>query len=149
MDCAKGVNMSPEEFEGQDGISRRRMLKRVGAGAAIAWSAPILTSLKTPAFAQGYDSSCDPGQVCTPDCDVLRPCQSGNCGCFRNVDNNSCHCGDLRDGLCASFPPCVTGADCAAGEVCAASCCPTGICMTACGAGGQWARRKAAGRLTK
>jgi hypothetical protein len=145
--------MSPEEFEGQDGISRRRMLKRIGAGAAIAWSAPVLTSLKTPAFAQGYDSSCDPGQVCTPDCDVLRVCQGNpNCGCFRNVDTNACHCGDLLDGLCASFPPCVTGADCPfPGQVCAASCCPSGICMDACGGGsgprGRQSNMK--GRLTK
>jgi hypothetical protein len=33
-------------------ISRRAMLKRIGAGAAIAWSAPVLSSFRTPAFAQ-------------------------------------------------------------------------------------------------
>jgi hypothetical protein len=41
-----------------DGISRRKMLKRIGAGAAVAWTAPILTSVQTPAFAQGYDGTC-------------------------------------------------------------------------------------------
>lgn len=35
-----------------DSISRRTMLKRLGAGAAVAWSVPVLTSLRTPAFAQ-------------------------------------------------------------------------------------------------
>jgi hypothetical protein len=143
--------MSPEEFEGQDGISRRRMLKRIGAGAAIAWSAPILTSIRTPAFAQ-YGSPCDPGQVCTPDCDVLRPCHGApNCACFRDVDTSNCHCGDLRDGLCASFTPCTSGAECASGEVCVASCCPTGICMPACGSGGSGPRKRSnmAGKLTK
>jgi hypothetical protein len=35
----------------RDAISRRKMLKRMGAGAAVAWSAPILTSVSTPAFA--------------------------------------------------------------------------------------------------
>jgi hypothetical protein len=143
--------MSPEEIEGQDGISRRRMLKRIGAGAAIAWSAPILTSIRTPAFAQYGGSPCNPGQVCTPDCDVIRPCQSGNCACFRNVDTSECHCGDLLDGLCASFPPCVTGADCPAGLTCVASCCPTGICMAPCASGasprGRQSNQK--GRLTR
>jgi hypothetical protein len=43
------------------GISRRSMLKRVGAGAAIAWSAPVLTSLRTPAFGQA-------SPVCAPGC---------------------------------------------------------------------------------
>jgi hypothetical protein len=35
------------------GISRRKMLRRIGAGAAIAWTAPVLTSMRAPAFAQG------------------------------------------------------------------------------------------------
>ncbi|MGH2557363.1 MAG: CHRD domain-containing protein [Actinomycetota bacterium] len=44
--------MTPEEPQGAGGISRRRMLKRVGAGAAVAWTAPILMSVRVPAFAQ-------------------------------------------------------------------------------------------------
>ncbi len=42
--------MEPDRPE-IEGISRRRMLKRIGAGAAIAWSAPVLTSFRAPAFA--------------------------------------------------------------------------------------------------
>jgi Cu/Zn superoxide dismutase len=41
--------MLPQEPQG---ISRRRMLKRVGAGVAVAWTAPILTSVRVPAYAQ-------------------------------------------------------------------------------------------------
>ncbi|SRR6266511_1969042 len=145
--------MSPEEFEVKDGISRRKMLKRVGAGAAIAWSAPILTSIGTPAFAQyGGCASCDAGQVCTPDCDVVRVCHgNANCGCFRNVDTSGCCCGDLKDGFCASFPPCTTGADCAGfpGTVCVASCCPTGICISPCGTAGSGRNAGSGARLTK
>ena len=44
-------------------ISRRRMLKRVGAGAAIAWTAPILTSVHSPAFAQ-YPGCAAPCAAC-------------------------------------------------------------------------------------
>lgn len=44
--------MTPEEPQVPGDISRRRMLKRIGAGAAVAWTAPILTSVRVPAFAQ-------------------------------------------------------------------------------------------------
>src|SRR5919201_1570240 len=103
--------MSPEEMEVGEGISRRRMLKRIGAGAAVAWSAPILTSLKTPAFAATPTCQCSAQQ-----CDVLSPCGI-NCGCFQN-QAGGCACVDLKDGFCASFNPCNTAADCAPGEVC-------------------------------
>jgi hypothetical protein len=33
-------------------VSRRRMLERIAAGAAVGWSAPVLSSVPTPAFAQ-------------------------------------------------------------------------------------------------
>ena len=41
-------------------ISRRTVLKRVGAGAAIAWTAPVIASIRVPAFAQAEGSPlCD------------------------------------------------------------------------------------------
>lgn len=43
--------MAPEELQA-GGVSRRKMLKRIGAGAAVAWTAPIITSVRTPAWAQ-------------------------------------------------------------------------------------------------
>jgi len=134
--------MTPEELEPKEGISRRKMMKRIGAGAAIAWTAPILTSISTPAFATVAPSNCDPGQTCQPACDVLRPCHAPfNCACFPSVADQTCTCGDLKDGLCASFTPCSSQADCGAGETCVASCCPTGICLPACA--GAKARRQA------
>jgi len=49
----KGVGaMAPEELEGAGGVSRRKMLQRIGAGVAVAWTAPIITSVRVPAFAQ-------------------------------------------------------------------------------------------------
>ena len=44
--------MIPEEPQGIGDISRRRMLRRLGAGVAVAWTAPILTSVRVPAYAQ-------------------------------------------------------------------------------------------------
>jgi hypothetical protein len=78
--------MSSEE------ISRRRMLKRIGAGAAVAWSAPILTSIRTPAFAQ-Y-GGCSPGSSCFA-------CQ----GC---PTPESPHCGGNPDCNTADWCGCVT-----------------------------------------
>jgi hypothetical protein len=149
--------MNPESSHfdlAKEGISRRRMLKRIGAGAAIAWSAPVLTSIRTPAFAQGSPpgSACDEGQSCQPACDALRPCQQpSNCACFPTIDNSACHCGDIRDGSCSSFTPCSTQADCAGGEVCVGSCCPTGVCMPNCPGPGSQKRRQTKGgvRLAK
>jgi hypothetical protein len=50
--------MTPEEPQGAGGISRRRMLRRMGTGVAIAWTAPILTSVRVPAYAQTTPGSC-------------------------------------------------------------------------------------------
>ncbi len=38
---------------GRGGLSRRRMLATMGAGTALAWSAPAITTLGSPAFATG------------------------------------------------------------------------------------------------
>ena len=47
--------MDPDQVGHQ--ISRRRMLKRIGAGAAVAWTAPVLTSIRTSAFGQSCAGS--------------------------------------------------------------------------------------------
>lgn len=44
--------MIPDDPQGAGSISRRRMLKRLGTGVAVAWTAPILTSVRVPAYAQ-------------------------------------------------------------------------------------------------
>ena len=120
----------------QNPISRRRMLKRVGAGAAIAWSAPILSSLRTPAFAQAYPDRC--GQEC-PACVGQLPCGEG-CTCIPAAAGG-CFCHDIV--LCNNpgITACTTDADCApsqavgrgAGWRCASSCCGNNLCHPPCG----------------
>ena len=44
--------------EPRNRLSRRTILKRVGAGAAIAWTAPVIASVRVPAFAVG-SGTCD------------------------------------------------------------------------------------------
>ena len=50
--------MDPEERSRE--ISRRRMLRRIGVGAVVAWTAPIVTSVHAPAFAASPACSCPP-----------------------------------------------------------------------------------------
>lgn len=93
-------------------ISRRSMLKRIGAGAAVAWTAPVLTSLRTPAFAQQY--VCPGG---CPQCQFGQPCLT-DCACVGIPDE--CICANV--GICTSPDPiCRTDADCEAF-------CPGGRC---------------------
>lgn len=121
-----------------DGISRRRVLKRIGSGVAIAWTAPILTSIRTPAFAQPYGCTCRVfacGQ--TPDlCDNGCPCtthhEGGPCVCWNGgaCDGQAPIC--ATDADCSGFGPnfvCADVVDCGcAGNVACVdtSACPTG-----------------------
>jgi hypothetical protein len=96
--------------QNKDVISRRRMLKRLGAGTAVAWSAPVLMSIKSPAYAQSPGCpvfSCVEQQRCgqTPGCPSNPPgCDPG--GCIR-LNGGSCVCAD--SGFCWD---CVTDVDC-------------------------------------
>jgi hypothetical protein len=135
-----------------DGVSRRRMLKRIGAGAAVAWTAPVLSSIRTPAFAQ-TSNQCDPGQTCDP-CPVIQAChgnsdcqcwasstdQGGACVCTAFVAN----CGDTP--LCPGGQP-----ECdkqLPGSTCVQTCCGQ-ICTPACGGNVRRSRRSGAKPTTR
>jgi hypothetical protein len=77
-------------------VSRRRILKRMGAGAALAWTAPIFTSVRPPAFA-GSPAPCDEG------CGSLAPY-------FRLPDLN-CDCSEC-DGGCVGCGTCGCAQSC-------------------------------------
>jgi hypothetical protein len=100
-------------------ISRRRMLKRVGAGAAVAWTAPVLTSIRTPAFAQS--GACPNGCadiLCFTE-EQFKCNDDATCICTRTTEND-CFCGDGRCS-CDSYSACRSSADCPSGQKCA--CC--------------------------
>jgi hypothetical protein len=125
--------MNPEELEPKEGVSRRKMLKRIGAGAAIAWTAPILTSIRTPAFATT-------GETCG--CDLSTPCNApidchnsgGQCNCWVNSAHSACFCGPFDP--CSNHTPCGPGDTCAPGETCVENCCGK-LCYTPCSVGGR------------
>jgi hypothetical protein len=140
--------MDEMDREIQDRISRRRMIKRLGAATAVAWTAPVLSTLggATPAFAQ-YGTSCtgcvaatEPGNVhCAnqPDCGAEG---SGNpCSCLRASDG-SCQCHSCV--FCDN--PAIVACEpegCPTGFICALSCCSDPmavgdyVCVPACNAG--------------
>jgi hypothetical protein len=136
----------PEELENvtTEGISRRRMIKRIGAGAAIAWSAPILTSIRTPAFAQNYDGICPdtgcPGENFQPCSSGDNGCETGACtgglGCFKVDDTEgACHC--AQNIFCSCVVACSSSSDCGTDQFCVANtgCGSGGVCVNCCGTG--------------
>jgi hypothetical protein len=133
-------------------ISRRRVLERIGAGVAIAWSAPVLSSIRTPAFAQSPPFPCRFGD-CQPGfpCHLHEPCgPSDLCACLALIDGGPCECGDFPSFFCADYQPCEQHADCAAGQKCYAACCPTGICRGPCTGSSRTPRTRGTGpRVTR
>ena len=105
-----------------DRISRRTILKRIGAGAAVAWSAPILSTVRVPAFAASVDKC----PTCKPLCSFQAP-PCGNpplCFCYQIV-GGSCACvGDVQCGA-----GCSSNGDCGEGQVCVLITCDIGYCF--------------------
>lgn len=137
------------EEEVRNPVSRRRILKRAGVGAAIVWSAPVLTSLGA-AHAQNGTPVTSPCDDCGSDfCFGQTGCgPGGECLCSLQPDG-SCYCGDLSGRtFCSEFVACDPFNDtCPAGSRCSPTCCfdalGTGVCLAPCGstspsgAGGQ------------
>jgi hypothetical protein len=133
-----------QEFEASQ-ISRRSMIKRIGAGAAIAWAAPAITSIGSRAAAQE-----SPAPGCVPGL-----CRDWNCGdeiteCGAPADLGPCVCDVDTEGRCFCWnnefcdvvADCASSADCPAGQRCATSCCGQ-TCLPECGsdAGGAGSAR--------
>ena len=139
------MDVRPEEGRGPERISRRRMLKRIGAGAAIAWSAPVLTSLRTPAFAQyGRCTECSRCFSCgdfggCPTGTLSPVCAGGIPPC----DATTCLCAFTTEGGCFCFAnvfgtggPCTSNATCPGSERCVVTCsqgCQAAFCLPPCG----------------
>ena len=122
-------------------VSRRTMLKRIGAAGAIAWVTPVIASVHTPAYAaeSSPTSTCDkPGSCDTggfPECGDT----TGGFGCFCfTVLGGSGAC--LQDAFCVDLQVCSSTVACPPGTVCAVSTgCDcgfdSGVCLSPCGSG--------------
>jgi hypothetical protein len=127
--------MSEKDQETHEGISRRRMLKRIGAGAAVAWSAPVVTSLASPAFAQTPTCTECAGDFCFGQT-ICGSDDFGDCPCAQIVGNEAnCFC--YGDDFCLNRTQCSQQSDCPDGQVCVHTCCDAEfgpVCFPACGA---------------
>lgn len=117
--------------EARQRISRRRVLKGMGAGAAIAWSAPVLSSVGAPAFAQETP-------VCTEPCDFVCGQEPQFCGEFCICDRTTeqdCFC-LFADIGCEELEECKSSEDCPPGYRCAGEgCCGSErphLCLPPC-----------------
>ena len=121
-------------------ISRRKMLKNVGIAGAVAWTAPIITSLSAPAFAS-VDSrdrkSCFAlsklGGDCAQCSGTSLNCQ-GDSTCACHVDAAGC-CSCSANATCAGLTACTRNSQCLANQKCVISCCSTtqAFCVPVCG----------------
>lgn len=98
-----------------DQISRRRLLRRLGAGTAAAWATPVLSSITTPAYAQASPTcaplNCENPEQCGPgaSCTLPPECNRNFSACTVLMDG-SCFCTDGP--FCGADPICQTDADC-------------------------------------
>ena len=122
-----------------DGLSRRSVLKRIGAGAAVAWSAPAILSIGAARAAgssvcqAGIDYLCgnDPGPSCGAAVAPPNPPPGFIVACVCDSDSN----GDpfcWNNFLCSTQNACTSNADCQSGHACVTSCCGR-TCAPACG----------------
>ena len=117
-----------DDERAEHGVSRRTMLKRVGAAGAIAWVTPVISSLNTPAFA----ASANPHPECEgAACGTFRACSSGNgdCVCVESDQGGFCFPGStscLIEGDCPSG----SSSECNPGSVCVSNtCCNRPVCV--------------------
>src|SRR3989442_11126329 len=108
-----GGRDSMDSEERKDRISRRRMLRRIGAGAVVAWTTPVLTSIRTPAFAATGDCViCGPWDCTNPGPRCGRPHPGEPCFCALRVNNAGCICFSNDVGIPPGAPTCGSDADC-------------------------------------
>jgi hypothetical protein len=125
-----GLSMDELDPQIRDRISRRRMIKRLGAATAVAWTAPVLSTLgKVPALsAQQRCMGCAPLPPGNAHCAASQLCGSSGsnpCDC-RTEPQGTCFCHSCL--FCDTLP--------GGGQVCASSAeCPAGwgCVLTDCG----------------
>lgn len=124
------------------GLTRRDTLKRIGMAGGIAWAAPVLSTINSPAFAQNGSpapiEACDESNsdIDCGDPDSLTQCGSSGpfefCFCTRDAAGMpTC----VEDQFCEDLDPCGAGDVCPAGFVCvpdANNCCGEDKCVPQC-----------------
>jgi hypothetical protein len=125
-------------------LSRRKLLKRAGIGAAAAaWTVPFLSSTASAGVdIESLRQRCTDGGLAPtcPSCGSVT-CGTKNgttCFCFVGVKggigSGCCEC--VGNFFCSGARACTSNADCPRGFKCTKTCCPGGtFCAPACGRG--------------
>ena len=124
-----------------NGMDRRRMLKQVGLGAAIVWTAPVISSIESRAAA----ASAPGGGTCkrVSCCDGTNNpvgCAGTPADICAGPTLGQCFCGQATEGQCvclldtSDFSSCTSSADCGPGRACVDTCLGT-VCLPFCPAG--------------
>jgi hypothetical protein len=110
-------------------VTRGRLLKRAGVGAAALGAGSMLTASTASASAPASTICIDVGGCSFDAC----PGGSGCCFCWMNVEG-CCFCGE--NVYCAGLPTCSSSSQCAPGWVCERNtgCGAGGVCVPHCGA---------------
>jgi len=125
-----------EEGRPHGSLSRRKLLKRLGAAGAVAWATPVISSLTTPAHAAGTQPTGSCSECAGDFCAGQTICGESTgddfplCPCAQRVDGQGCFCYD--DDYCVNRTPCTTQSDCPSGEVCVHTCCDQSIGSAVC-----------------
>lgn len=120
--------MGREDQNEMKGLSRRDMLKRMAIGGAVAWSAPIIMTFNSPAFAQVTSPPCDCPTPADP-CSGQTECGE-DCWCVVTVEGE-CFCHQTSN--CVTVKSCTSSSECPPGWACAYSCCGELKCLPPCG----------------
>jgi hypothetical protein len=110
-------------------VTRGRLLKRAGVGAAALGAGSMLT-------ASTASASLPPSLACVGagGCQLGFACPQGTPGCcFCNVNTEGC-CVCVENVFCAGIPTCTSSSQCAPGWSCTPACGLAGICAPHCGA---------------
>lgn len=108
-------------------VSRRRLLKRAGVGAAVLGAGSMITASTAAAQHEG-DAACIDAGGCGV-CGGQQDC-GDTCSCIMRVDG-CCFCHEWS--FCSDLPSCSDDHDCPPGWACSYSCCGGGYCHPPCG----------------
>jgi hypothetical protein len=106
-------------------VSRREMIRNIGIAGAVAWAAPVLSSLPASAsvdvctrkrskrLCRGIDGNCNNGFT---QCGICNGDVGDGSYCFEEIGTLRNFCG--TDSFCSGLTTCFSSAGCAANEVC-------------------------------
>jgi hypothetical protein len=112
------LGMAEPRETGQKGLSRRDLLKRGAVAGAVAWSAPVVLSLRTPAYAQGspFHACCQcnqpfpwPALVDGVTCEQCQEFCNGHGGVKRYQRGSIC---SAENAVCDQRPECPQDCSC-------------------------------------